>query len=241
VWPNQIWVVPAQTDLVPGSFVFTRDALLAGLVIDHDGRRAIVPGEVLLAEAERLLVPKVTTPGHLGIDVQPLTPPVARATGAVSGVVVTRVDASGPAAGRLAAGDVLEAADGDTFWTLLHWDTRAARLAAGEAITLRVRRGGELREVALVAAPPPAPPPNPSLGLALRGIVGTGAAVVKVDPGSVAEKAGLLAGDVITRIADIEAPSSGQIRRTFAAAADGQALLVALMRGDAHRVTALEK
>jgi len=241
VWPNPIWVVPAQTDLVPGSFVFTRDALLAGLVIDHDGRRAIVPGEVLLAEAERLLVPKVTTPGHLGIDVQPLTPPVARATGAVSGVVITRVDPSGPAAGTLTAGDVLEAANGDILWTLLHWDTRAARLAAGEAITLRVRRGGEAREVALVAAPPPALPANPLLGLTLRRIAGTGAAVVRVDPGSVAEKAGLLAGDVITRIADINAPSPGDIAKTFAASAEGQALLVALTRGDTHRVTALEK
>lgn len=241
VWPNDIWLVPMQTDLVPGSFVFTRDALLAGLVIDHGGRRAIVPGEVLLAETERLLVRRVSAPGHLGIEVQSLTPPVARATGAESGVVVTWVDAGGPSAGTVAAGDILEAVNGEVLLTPLHWDTRAVRLAAGETIALRVRRGGESHDVALVAAPPPPRPANPSLGLTLRGIAGTGAAVVRVVPGSPADRAGLLAGDVITRMADIGAPSPAQIRRTFDASSNGQALLIALTRGDTHRVTALEK
>ena len=241
VWGGRFWAVPAQTDLLPGSFVFTPDALLAGLAVDHAGGLAIVPGDVLLVEAGRLLVASVSPAGHLGIDVQSLTPPVARATGATSGVVVTHVDAAGPATGTVAAGDVLEAVNGNTLWTPAHWDTRAARLVAGETITVRLRRGGESREVALVAAGPLVAPVSRSLGLIMRAVTGTGAAVVRVDPGSIADRAGLVAGDVITRVAESDAPSPREVLRRFAAAAEGQALLVALTRGDSHRVTALEK
>lgn len=240
-WPGPIWIVPPQTDLVRGSFVFTSDALLVGLVVDHNGRLAIVPGDVLLAEAERLGIPRVSTPGHLGIDVQPLTPPIAKATGAASGVVVTHVDTGGPAASMVAVGDVLEAADGNTLWTPLHWDTRMARLTASETITVRLLRAGESRDVLLVAAPRPAPPGSPSLGLTLRSIRGAGAEVIAVQRGSIAETAGIRAGDVITLIAGVKTPSAAEIRRTFAAASPGQALLVALTRRDTHVVTALEK
>lgn len=241
VWPNHVWVVPASADLVPGSFVFTIDGRLAGLVVEHGRERAILPGPALLAEVERLSVPKVRTPGHLGIQVQSLTPPIARATGASSGVVVTWVDAMGPSAGTVAAGDVLETANGEALLTPLHWETRAARLAAGESISVRVHRGREAREVVLVAVPPPITPENPSLGLILRSIPGMGATVTRVDPGSVGDRAGIRAGDVITRIAETDAPTAGEISRAFAASAKGQALLLVLTRDGTHRVTALEK
>jgi S1-C subfamily serine protease len=155
--------------------------------------------------------------------------------------VVTHVRADGPASGIVAAGDVLETAGGEALWTPLHWNTRAARLGAGEGITVRVRRGGESQDVALVAAGPAQAPANLSLGLTLRAAAGAGAAVVGVAPGSSAERAGLLAGDVITRVADTAAPSPAEVRRIFAAAEQGQALLLAYTRGDTHRVTALEK
>lgn len=241
VWRGRIWAVPVQPDLVPGSFVFTPDALLAGLVVEDAGRRAIVPADVLLAEAARLLVPRVSPAGYLGVQVQQLTPPIAKATGASSGVVVTHVDAAGPAAGIVAAGDVLEAADGDGLPTPAHWNTRVARLVAGEMLTLRVRRGGQSQEVALAATGPLTPAASRALGLTLRPVAGMGAAVVRVDPGSTADRAGLLAGDLITRLADRDAPSPRQVRSEFAAAAEGEALLVALTRGESHHVTALEK
>jgi hypothetical protein len=241
VWPSQIWVVPASTDLVPGSFVFTIDGRLAGLVVEHGRQRAILPAPALLAEVDRLLVAKTGEPGHLGITVQSLTWPVARATGSSSGVVVTWVDPKGPSAGTVAVGDVLEAADGERLVMPLHWEARTARLAAGESISVRVRRGSTAREVVLVAVPPPIAPVMPSLGLIMRSIPGTGAAVTRVDPGSVGERAGIHAGDVITRLAEIDAPTAGEIRRTFNASAQGQALLLALTRDGAHRITALEK
>lgn len=240
-WPGQLWRVPAQSDLVSGAFVFTQDAMFAGLVVGQGGGRALVPAENVLAEAERLLARSGKIPGQLGIEVQALTPPIARATGAATGVVVTWVDAGGPAAGILETGQVIETADGALVPTEEHWDALTGRLAAGQAITLGVRAGGERRDVPLVATVPPAPPDRPSLGLTLRTVAGTGAEVLGVDRGSVADKAGLVTGDVMTRIADIRAPTPGQVRQRFNASLDGQPVLVAFTRGGTHHVRALEK
>lgn len=240
-WPGTIWVTPAQTDLVRGSFVFTHDAALAGLVIEHQGAPAIVPGEVLIGQADRLLRRPNTSRGELGVEVQPLTPAVARATGATAGVVVTWVDSTGAAAGALAVGDVVEAVDGETLRAAPQWDVRMARLSAGQAIVLGVRRDGELQDLPLVAIAPPTPAATPTLGLTMRKAIRGGVEVVRVDRGSVASNAGLQAGDVITRVADIEAPTPAQVRRAFASAADGRPVLVAVTRGETHRVTALEK
>jgi S1-C subfamily serine protease len=241
VWGGQIWLAPAHATLVPGSFVFTSDGLLAGLVVQHDGGRAIVPGEVLLAEAERLVIPIAGPPGDLGVTVQALTPPVSRATGAASGVVVTWVDPSGPSAEALAAGDVIEAADDVEMPTPLHWDTRTSRLTAGETIAVRVRRGGELAEVPLTAARASSVAATASLGLTLRAVPGAGSEVVRVEPGSVAESAGLAAGDLLTRVGGAAAPSPAAIRAAFDATLNGEAVLVAVTRADTHHVTALEK
>jgi hypothetical protein len=241
-WPGTIWAMPAQTDLRRGSFVFTPDAALAGLVIEHEDGPAIVPGELLIAEANRLLSRPDASRGELGVEVQPLTPGVARATGAHGGVVVTWVDSHGAAAGALAVGDVVEAVDGETLSTARHWDVRMARLSAGQTIVLGVRRRGELRDLPLVAVAPPAPAATPTLGLTMRrAIRGVGVEVVRVDRESVASKAGLQAGDLITRIADIEAPTPAQVRRAFASTPDGRPVLVAVTRGEIHRVTTLEK
>lgn len=241
-WPGTIWAVPAQTELVPGSFVFTPDAALAGLVVEHQGGPAIVPGELLIAEANRLLSRPDASRGELGVEVQPLTPGLARATGAHGGVVVTWVDSQGAAAGALAVGDVVEVVDGETTSTARHWDVRMARLSAGQTIVLGVRRRGELHDLPLVAVAPPALAATPTLGLTMRrAIRGLGVEVVRVDRGSVASKAGLQAGDRITRIADIEAPTPAQVRRAFASTPDGRPVLVAVTRGEIHRVTTLEK
>ena len=51
VWSDLIWMVPGPSALVPGSFVFTNAGEFAGMVVEHGGRRAIVPAALVLAEA----------------------------------------------------------------------------------------------------------------------------------------------------------------------------------------------
>ena len=77
-WAAEVWRLPAHAELGPGSFVFARDALLVGLVVDHGGERALVSGETLIAEADRLLAQAATLPAHVGIEVQAMTPSISR-------------------------------------------------------------------------------------------------------------------------------------------------------------------
>ena len=68
-----------------------------------------------------------------------------------------------------------------------------------------------------------------------------GVEVVRVEPGSAAFRAGLEAGDVITRFGEVEAPSAAQVSGVFAAAPDDRPVLAGVTRGDAHLVVALER
>ena len=241
LWSEPLWAVPGRTDLALGSFLFTSSAELVGLVIAHGGGLAIVPGGTVLAEADRLLAMPPGPAGTIGIEVQDLTQPVASVTGAPMGVVVTWVDADGAGREQLMTGDVIEAVDGRALATRQHWDVRVARLSVGETLTLRVRRRGELREMALVASAPAAQPASPLLGLTLRGRARIGAEVIRVERASAADRAGLTVGDVITLVADVSAPTPAQVMRSFASVGQGQRVMVAVTRGDAHFVTTLER
>jgi S1-C subfamily serine protease len=238
LWPEALWTVPPNSDLSPGSFVFTSAGEFVGLVTAYGGERAIVPGATLFAEAARVLARPTGPPGTIGIQVQDLTEPIAVATGASAGVVVTSVNQNGPAPGVL-VGDVVEAVD-DRAIDREEWDARMARLTAGQTLMLRVRSRGQVREVALVAAPV-AEPPALRLGLTLRQRRRVGAEVVRVEPASAAARAGLVAGDVLTVVGGIHAPTPAQVGRSFSSMPAGQPLLVGVTRRDAHFVTTVER
>jgi S1-C subfamily serine protease len=241
IWAGTIWALPEATEIAPGTFVFTVEGEVAGLVVERDGRHAIVPAGTVVAAADRLAREGPRRPGHLGVQVQALTPALSAATGASLGAIVTWVDPLGPAAKHIEVTDVIEAVDGEAVTTFEHWEARRSRLVEGEGIVLKVRRGGEVRDVPLTAAVVPTPPANRSLGLTLRSIRQVGVEIVRVEPGSTAFRAGLEAGDVITRFGDVDAPSAGQVSRVFAATPDDRPVLAAVTRRSAHLVFALEK
>lgn len=240
LWPQALWTVPAGSDLTPGAFLFTSSGDFVGLVMPHGAERAIVPGATLLAEADRLLVRPKAPAGVIGVEVQALTPPIASVTGAAGGMVVAWVDPAGAAAGRLRVGDVIDAMDGRPL-TADGWHARMARLLAGQTLALRVRSRGQVRDVALAAVAAPVPPVSRSLGLTLRRRPRLGAEVVGLEPASEAERAGLRAGDLITLIAEIQAPTPAEVARSFAALAEGQRVMVAVTRGSTHFVTTFER
>jgi S1-C subfamily serine protease len=169
-----------------------------------------------------------------------LTEPVALLTGASNGVVVTFVRAEGPAVGRLTIGDVIEEVDGHRLAAREEWDVRMSRLSVDDGVNLRVRRRGEVLDVAVVAVRPAEPPVARSLGLTLRRRTGIGAEVIGVEPASAGSRAGLVAGDVVTLIDNIETPTPGQVMRSFAALREGQRVMVAITRGTDHFVMTLQ-
>ena len=100
LWPEPLWAVPARSDLAPGSFVFTSNAELVGLVISYGverchraGRQRFSRKPIVCSTGRRL------PPGPIGIEVQALTDAVASVTGAAVGVVVTWVDRTAPRRG----------------------------------------------------------------------------------------------------------------------------------------------
>ena len=238
-WPGQEWQLLSTSDIASGSFLFTADAAVAGLVVDHGGGPALVPAATVLAEADRLLDRLPSMRAYVGIDVQRLTAPISRATGASSGLIVTWVDPRGPGAGALHPGEVIETANGAAMSTPDDWDVQIARLGADQTLIIGVRDSSGRRDVPVVASAGPSNAPA-SLGLTLRAVPGIGAEVVRVDPGSAGDRSGLRAGDVISHVDSTDAPTPAEVRRAFGLPRE-RPLIVAFTRGTTHHVTALDR
>jgi hypothetical protein len=239
-WSGPVWQVPSSTRLEPGTMLFTSEGEFAGVLVREGGVPAIVPGDTMLADAQRLLDRREVPAGTLGLFAQTLTPALAAATKASTGVIVARVEPRGPAASQLAVGDVVESVAGSKVTTLREWEAITERITAGERIELTVRRFGDPRVVTVVAAPETMAPAT-ALGLTLLWVDGLGSEVVRVDRGSAAQQAGLRPGDFITSIGRTSTPAPAQIRRAFAAASSGESLLVGISRDDRAEVLALTK
>ena len=242
LWSAEIWLLPAATAITPGTFVFTTEGAFAGVGVSHEGHAAMVPATVLQLWVERLRQPR--TAGDLGISVQPLSSSLASATGASSGVIVTAIDPNGPAAGSLVATEVIEAIDGIDLHSFDHWRARAGRASAGDTLTLRVRSNEGVRDVAvtaIAALPETARADDGTLGLRLRAIPKTGVEVLAVQPHSRGAVAGIQQGDVIIVAGGRQAPSPAQFAQLFRTLPQGGSLVVALTRGDEHRVVAIDK
>jgi len=240
-WSGSLWAVPYGVELRAGTFLFTVAGEFAGLAIRYDDQTTIVPGELLMTAVDRLLRQPHSGPVSLGADVQALTPTLAAALQSPAGVVVTWVDPRGPAAGLLSPMDVVERVNSAAVTSPEQWETQVLGLSDGSATVLDVRRQGEARQVRVVAQGKRPAPTDPVLGLTLRTLPRVGAEVLHVLPRSIAARAGIQAGDVITKAGDVESPSSAQIARLFAAESPGESLVVALTRGQDHRVLAVAK
>ena len=165
-----------------------------------------------------------------------LTPAIAKATGAATGVVVSYVESNGPAAGVLRVGDVVTflgeqpVADTDAFATL------AAGVHAGATLALSVVRDGVQTTVEVATATAQVES-TPTLGLTMRSLPPVGAEVVIVTPGSAAARAGLRSGDVITHLNGEEHPTPRAIERAWAERAR-RAPILGLRRGSQPLVVA---
>lgn len=244
-WPGVVWRVPATSALSDGALLFTDDGLFLGAVTLRGGARMLIPAATLAALGQQLADQPPRTPGWLGVSVQDLTAPVAVAVAAGAshaGVVVTHVEPDGPAHGLLQPFDVIDTAGGTAVATREQWESRVEQLDAGDTLELRVRRTGAEPAIVTVTAAAPAPEAHPSvLGADLRSRAGVGVEVLRVEPGGAAAQAGLREGDVITAAGTRHAPTAVQVRRAYAEGASGRPVALAVTRGTAHLVLALEK
>lgn len=254
LWSAAIWQLPQGTDVKPGSFVFTGDAEWVGMIVAHAGGVAVVPADILSSFAERLLANAARPRATVGLEVQALTAPLRALTGASSGVAVTYVAPPAVSGDGVRVGDILESADGRALSTIQHWQRYLADVQVDVPVVLHVRRGGTGRDITVVpkavadmavAAPSAAgskaaPHPARPLGLELRTVARIGAEVLSVQPSSLASAADLRVGDVITMIGSLNQPTAVQVQRTATRAAGSGPLLLAIQRGDSHRLVTLE-
>jgi S1-C subfamily serine protease len=239
-WSGAIWSVPEGTDLAPSSFVFTTSGEIAGLVVREPTGLAIVPWEVEREEATRIIDGERNPAVDLRMEVRALTPALAKATGATQGVVVAWVDSRGPAAKHLLVGDVIMSVNARSITDTRDWEVASSRLPVG-AVTMHVRRRGKPLDVQFTAPAVTTSPGAAALGLTMRRVPGVGVTIVRIDPRSAASAARLQEGDIITLVGHITAPTAAQIGDAFRSARPGEAIMLAITRGQTHLVVGLVK
>ena len=179
-----------------------------------------VPMNMAKAIAQQLIATGKVSRGSLGISVQDLTPPLAKAMGIdrIGGAVVAEVTPGSPAAkAGLKEGDVITAVDGENVDTSAQLRNAVGQRMPGTEVHLTFLRDGKeqmataslnplvQKEAEAVPASPPASHENAPLfgitpGSAPDPAVASndaGVYVTKVDPGSAAAQAGIEEGDVI--------------------------------------------
>jgi len=212
-----------------------------------------IPSNLARAIAEQLVASGKVARGYIGLTVQPLTPDIAEALGLkdARGVLVSQVNANSPAErAGLRAGDVLVSLDGIPLADGGHYRNRAALAQPGSRVGIGLIREGRRLDIPVTVARLDEEALRgveaaKSLGVAVRGLnpeearrarLAKAVVVVAVEPGSLAERAGIGPGTLILEANRKPVGSPGE----FAAAlgeAEGGVLLRLLDNGHTRQVT----
>jgi len=221
-----------------------------------------VPSNLAQRVATQILKTGHVTRAWLGVTVQDVTPELAVAMKVTpgSGALVNNVATDGPAfRANVRPGDIIASVGGHPVHDGRDLVRETILQSVGQPIPLEIVRGGshdgasvtpsERPEQAVAPAPSQlAPQPHQGLGIVVRDLAPSQAAqmglpsrptpvVTQVAPGSVADRAGLKAGDVIVEANGTADVNSAQV----ADAAKGPTLLLRVRRGDAYFYAALKK
>jgi serine protease Do len=207
----------------------------------------------------------------IGVAVTRVSPEVAQGLGLERprGALVSQVVRGGPAAlAGLKPGDVITRFDGKAIEDSTDLPLLATTAGIGRAVSLELMRDGELRsaKLTLQALPQETDEAEPevrgedsdvqrSAGLGVR--VGslddelrarldlparqTGAVIMRVDPGSAAQGAGIAPGDVVIEVNGRAIAGKDDFLRAVAAAKSGKLLKLLVIRGGSTTFIALPK
>jgi serine protease Do len=233
-----------------GEMVGINTAIIAagqgiGFAIPIDLAKPLIPQLVSTGEVTR---------GYLGVNIQSLTPDLAKALklGEHQGALVAEVVPGGPAAkAGIRRGDVIVGFNGESIKSSHDLPAIVAKTPVGEEASITLYRDGKTQKVPVTVAKLPSekaareessPEGQSQWGLQLqemtpqmarqRGITGeSGVMVVGVQPDSPAERAGLQRGDLIREV-NRQPVQSVQDVRDAIAKAEGQDSLVLLVKRD---------
>ena len=123
-----------------------------------------IPAEIVAGVVGQLEAHGRVERGYIGISAQAVTPLLAKALGmkTPTGVLVTALDAEGPAVGALWVGDVVLRIGGSAV-TLKDLSKITARLRPKSLVVASVLRAGKQESIALTIGRLPDPPSDPAL------------------------------------------------------------------------------
>jgi Do/DeqQ family serine protease len=211
-----------------------------------------IPSKMARRVAEQLLKNGKVRRAWIGVGMQDITPEIASEfhVDAGSGSLLNQVVQGGPAErARLQAGDIIASLGGKPVRDAQEFMREVLARDVGQTVRLEVLRGGKryATDVVLAERPEPPTPPlpmqqtvtqAPSLGLTVQNVaVGpatrpdqpppSAAQVVRVAPGSPADRAGLRSGDIVLQADGIARPDAQTVLKSTE---DGHALLLVQRR-----------
>ena len=228
-----------------------------------------IPSTMARVIKEQLIDHGVVRRGWLGVVMGELTADLATSfeyEGA-HGVLIDDVDPVGPgSAAGVRAGDIMIRLDGQPVRDMADFRNTVAQAGPGAVVKLEVWRSGQILELSArlgelpggeaepVKGPikPASVPAVQPLGLGLddpdarvRRTLGLGseggAVITSVEPGSIADEAGLRRGDVMVRVGGRPAGSAAQARRLLEQADLARGVRIRVQRGAYGRFTVLRR
>ncbi len=200
------------------------------------------------------------TRGYLGVLIQKVTPEIAESLGMDKGygALVANVSKDGPAEkAGIKVGDVITEFDGKEVKDSGDLPIIVARTPVDKKVRMKVLRDkkelvlnvavGELKDEEIVAAAPE----KGELGLTVQRLTpqmaeglglekSEGVVVTAVEPGSVADEAGIRRGDVLMEVDRKAIRSVDDYKKAVAAARKGRGVLFLVRRGDSTLFLALK-
>lgn len=241
---QQLALVTPSGPLARGAAIFALDGAFLGLVRDSGDTTVVLTGDYLRTAA-RSAPPVASGPrGSLGVELDPLTPGLMRATGADRGVAIAHVRPAGPGEKVLQSGDVVQSLDGTAVASVPDFRQIEATRGPGATVAVAgIRRGVpfNVKVTAEDATAGSAPRSDPDHGVVGRDLPGAGLEVVAIAAASPAAAAGLKPGDLIVRLDGRPVPTRAALADRYRAAAAESALLLTVQRGGRHHVLGLDK
>jgi serine protease Do len=221
-----------------------------------------IPANMVTSISQQIIEQGSVTRGYLGVTIQNLTPDLAKSFGLgdKKGVLIAQVVDDSPASkAGLKQGDLVLKLNGQPSGTMGDFRNRIAFTSPGTTETLTILRDGKEKRVEVTIGELPqdvvsedsSPESSEQLGLSVRNLTPdlaarldyegeSGVVISQVEPGSVAQLAGLRAGSLIQEVNRKAVTNVREFKKQLDQTPKGESILLLVKEGQYSRFVALE-